>query len=98
HSDLHSFPTRRSSDLGLFEDRPLFRFHNITSLCNCCTRAFMYPMAYAIPACHGALHVIFGVWSGINTPSNPFRSSISKTRAMSRSEEHTSELQSREKL
>ena len=36
-----------------------------------CSAAFMYPSAYAMPACHGASQVICGVWSGMSTPSKP---------------------------
>src|SRR5690606_41529827 len=85
HRHPHSFPTRRSSDLGS-ADR-----------CHALPRRSPHTPALAChvaPATHGCVH------SGYVPPTGPRRQSPapSNSHADARSEEHTSELQSRENL
>ena len=53
---------------------------------------FRYPIAYAMPACHGAGQLICGVWSGMMTPSKPlsFRTASRRFTSMSPSSMKTS--------
>src|SRR5438445_5188818 len=76
HSHLHSFPTRRSSDLHAFMN-PLSEA--------CCMRAWLKPAALIHPVTSGNIenNVVVASNSGI---------------VLDRSEEHTSELQSRQYL
>src|SRR5690606_41969393 len=77
HPDLHSFPTRRSSDLITFTCVPPRRF------------ALRQQSMAVLPA-------------PITSTRSPIESTCPKaidcSQSMPRSEEHTSELQSREKL
>src|SRR5690606_42002885 len=76
HPDLHSFPTRRSSDLG----------HAY-----CFVGRFM-----ALIGCPTHFHVV-GIDNGISQQPDVL-ASLPRRDSRGRSEEHTSELQSRENL
>src|SRR5690606_40750887 len=75
HPDLHSFPTRRSSDLRL----------ESAVICRMIRRRRMLAPAYTMSATAAAIS---------QSRSGLLRYTMSRTR----SEEHTSELQSRENL
>src|SRR5690606_41407836 len=79
HRSLHSFPTRRSSDL---------RYHvQVCGTTPCLLRGSDDVMA----ACKNR-----GMTKGKTTPDGLF--TLTEVECMGRSEEHTSELQSRENL
>src|SRR5207249_5049957 len=91
HQDLHSFPTRRSSDLTGLRRRKSSGFVEAydslspTASCYCLFRGFglCFPLRLV----------------GLRRPVFPLEgSSRSSFRGISRSEEHTSELQSRFEL
>src|SRR5690606_41179556 len=89
HPDLHSFPTRRSSDLGL-----------LVAVTGVGT-----PVALSAATVHTFAHALFKatlfMLVGIidrEAGSRDIRELGGLRRVMPRSEEHTSELQSRENL
>src|SRR5690606_39527296 len=84
HRDLHSFPTRRSSDLSV---------RTLPDRAGRCHRSARTAVADTTPSCAGSA-----------APCDPWRGAARAAAASApihagtRSEEHTSELQSRENL
>src|SRR5690606_41092209 len=93
--DLHSLPTRRSSDLSV---RP-FAWQTLTSF-QAENDSMYLPYAFLIRWSWRLYSLVLGAW--LWRPSRRERSTDSRiftfARRAPRSEEHTSELQSRENL
>src|SRR5690606_40314029 len=79
--DLHSFPTRRSSDLTRSTTPP-------TGSCSVPSSARRLRPSAASTTCR----------IPATRPATPWRRACGRSRSSTRSEEHTSELQSRENL
>src|SRR5436309_9501216 len=77
HRDLHSFPTRRSSDLALLDHAELIELAKQN---------------------RGQIVVPTGALIGLDAVTAAAVGHIHSVRMVTRSEEHTSELQSRENL
>src|SRR5690606_40976164 len=90
HRDLHSFPTRRSSDLGRIgrerEQRPSSEMSSPRDILHSPLRASARGSTFGSTQIQCVADVLV-------SPASPDGLSVS-----SRSEEHTSELQSRENL
>src|SRR5690606_40964329 len=84
HPDLHPFPTRRSSDLARFDER----YDNTVQYTTPSLGGFNIKLAYSIY--EGQSRIVDETHPDYNEDSDAF--------SASRSEEHTSELQSRENL
>src|SRR5690606_40140309 len=92
HPDLHSLPTRRSSDL--FSERPNFSFSASSSSLTLLLAASS-PMAMC-SRISGSSYLLSR--AAISSRVSAARWLASASVASERSEEHTSELQSRENL